>query len=79
MHVAIDVIASIDKQGDMSPLYLTYKKFEFKIENILGMKKENFASIHRLVYKCYNFSLKEFSLIYDIKSSIWYYVEVESK
>ena len=75
MLVAVDVIASTDKKGNMVPLYLTYKGLEFKIEKFLGMHKEQFAGIHRISYKCYNFSLKEFILTYDIRSSIWYYKE----
>lgn len=75
MLVPVDVIASTDKKGDLVPLYLTYKGLEFKIEKFMGIKKEQFAGIHRLSYSCYNFSLKEFTLTYDIKTSIWYYVE----
>jgi hypothetical protein len=77
MHVPVDVIASVDKKGDMVPLYLTYKGLEFKIEKFMGMTKEKFAGIHRISYKCYNFSMKEFILTYDIKTSIWYFVETK--
>lgn len=74
--VAVDVIASTDKKGNMIPLYLTYEGLEFKIDKFLGMKKEQFASIYSIAYKCFNFTLKEFTLTYDIRTSTWYYLQV---